>query len=256
MLLEAYMFINRPITKHMKALISILLCLSFSVSACDTTSTTTLPPTTTPVPNATADKYGVVPSSTSEQLPFSYTLFEDQPSPLVIVLPVKVEDYISESKDGKSFDMRKLASDYGWKEKDDYFYYENNDMWVRIDVNYGNDNTYRNLGNIVAGGLYSFVWAKDPDKNYYPFDPGFHSQTNNVEWHFYPREDGVPYEYSISLGEETHARWEHIVLFTYLFTYVSRDPQYNPFNYDEFHVRYLTIPEDAREALCLDMYSF
>jgi len=242
--------------KHMKVLTSILLCLSFSVSACDSTPTAIRPPTTTTVPNASTDKYGVVPLSASEQLPSSYTLFKDCPSPLVIVLPVKVEDYISESKDGKSFDMRKLASDFGWKEKDDYFYYENNDMWVRIDVNYGNDNSFRNLGNIIFGGLYSFVWAKDPDKDYYPFDPGVYSRTNNVEWHYFPFDDGVPYEYSISLGEETHARWEQIVLYTYLFTYPSRDPQFSPFNYDEFHVRYVDYPEDARESFRADIYSF
>jgi len=81
----------------------------------------------------TKDPYDVPPSETSEDYPYSYTIGKSWAYPLVIVLPVDVESYVTIEDSVKKFDVQKLASDYGWKEQNGYFFFDAGDLWVRMD---------------------------------------------------------------------------------------------------------------------------
>lgn len=205
----------------------------------------------------TKDPYDVPPSETSEDYPYSYTIGKSWAYPLVIVLPVDVESYVTIEDSVKKFDVQKLASDYGWKEQDGYFYFDAGDLWVRMDFEHGvlqkKDATGK---DVFFGGKYRFVKAGKPDAPYYEFDPVVSKSTNDLEWHFYDPEE-EPVDYVIDLDSSVYSSFDELVLLTYLFTHVSVEPTYSPFfYYPEYNVRHESESKELKEARKAERYTF
>ncbi|MBO7564839.1 MAG: hypothetical protein J6T40_08380 [Clostridiales bacterium] len=205
----------------------------------------------------TYDPYDIPPSETSDDFPYSYTIGKNWAYPLVIVLPVEVESYVSVDGDAKAFDIHKLASDFRWKEQDGYFFFDAGELWVRMDFEHGVMQNSNSTGkDVFFGGKYRFVVANRPEVPFYAFNTAILKNTNDLEWHFYDPEE-EPVDYVIDLDCVTYANWDELVLLTYLFTHVSVEARYSPFfYYPEYNVRHENEVKEIKELTQLERYTF
>ena len=121
-----------------KKALSILLTVSLcaSVSSCKTEpaqSTTTESETTVTTTTETTEEATTTTTETSETTteteptsPFSkrvaYRLYIGNPNSMTIDMNVNIDDYITKDGDKEIFDLYRLASDLGWREKGVYTY--------------------------------------------------------------------------------------------------------------------------------------
>ncbi len=170
-----------------------------------------------------------------------------------ISIPVPLDNYLSEDKN--TFDLRKLASDFGWKEKDGAFYYSLEDMWVYFTLDHGISSSGVKQGqDCLWGCSYKFVKPDAPEENYYPFDIDNHAKTNNAEVHFEIKQEQASYLIDIESG--IAADYKELVVILYMLTYVSYDVRYSPFSDPVFSSKCVTYPEYTRKTSQVDVYTF
>ena len=91
---------------------------------------TITPPTTTIISSVpTQSKYYYSVNNCNK---YSIT---DGWTPFDIAVPVPLEDYLTDN----TFSISQLATDFGWKERDGYYYYDCQDFWVYFSFTYGSN---------------------------------------------------------------------------------------------------------------------
>lgn len=123
--------INKEIaTKLICGALSTSMCISFASCSgipADTivattseieTTVTTLAPTSTPTPTPIPEPTEPAPFSRE----YAYRIYPGKDKSVAVYMNVNIDDYITIEDDKEVFDMYRLASDLGWREKGVYSY--------------------------------------------------------------------------------------------------------------------------------------
>jgi len=186
------------------------------------------------------------PETKAMQESFEYVIFAEVDYPTVLNLPVHVEDYISEKNDFLFFDMDLVASDYGWKqttssrEEDGktveytYYYYDCGEMWVYLEFEFlADDHTDGVMRDCLGRIKYAFIYPNEPEHYFYDPNNEFATSTNN-SYVFLIRNVMKQELYQVQEEKDLYAYEDETILMTYVFSFVSRYPEYNPFCFEEF----------------------
>lgn len=187
-----------------------------------------------------------VPETEGLDSSFQYTIFDEWLTPVSLSIPFDVNDYIFSSDGKECFKMDQLASDYGWKEQMGtrtdgnseeeckYYYYDCGDMWVLFEINY-QEREYSD--GIVRNGFaffyYDFINPNDPNNSFFPRTPGVITEKSNAMFCASFNNAGQTF-YELGEGSNCYAYYDQIVLLSYMFSFVSRYPSYNPLSFAEF----------------------
>lgn len=209
---------------------------------------------------------------------YDYEIFLDQEKSLAIRLPINLDDYIIESENGsKEYLLRKLLSDFGWKEMDwdedgdfslpvcesgffsydvlqkegDFFYYDCGDMWIRLSIH-----NQLHSDPLIFSPLwldYSFIYPNNPGDYYYSFTMYSSDSTNNVDARM--NVSDLPKQVLSSTDiEHTFLYYDYFVLLAYVATWPSILPEENPLFYLNYGELYTV--DDVRKNILRDEYSF
>ncbi|MBQ5968100.1 MAG: hypothetical protein IJL60_10060 [Clostridiales bacterium] len=177
---------------------------------------------------------------------YEYVIFSEVDNPTVLNLPVEIDEYISEKDGVPHFTMDSLAIDYGWKLNTasrfedgktveySYYYYDCGEMWIYLEFEFlEDDHTDGEMRNCLGRIKYAFIYPDEPEHYYYEPDNEFASPTNNA--YVYLIRNVMKQElYQVKEEEEYYAYKDEIILMTYVFSFVSRYPEYNPFCFEAF----------------------
>jgi len=198
-----------------------------------------------------------IPKITEKEMgEYTYPIFCDEGSPVYIHLPIALEDYIEEIKDGSNkYLLEKLLTDYGWQKKDydgdgqfvmpmndsntysyhsmakdgDYFYYDCGDMWIRLLIlNYAEK--IKPMVLVPDWIDYSFILPDSPGEYYF----------NHVIYTPYPYNSSIAEIYKNNETryptdlEDVVISYDYFVIMAFVITWPSIDPYENPFYYLPF----------------------
>ena len=177
---------------------------------------------------------------------FEYVIFAEVDNPTVLKLPVQVEDFISKKNESSFFDMDLVASEFGWKKSTDYreedgkaveytyYYYDCGEMWVYLEFEFLEDDHTDGVMRDCLGRIkYAFIYPNEPEHYYYDPNNEFATSTNNA--YVYLIRNVMKQElYLVQEEENLYAYADETILMTYVFSFVSRYPEFNPFCFEEF----------------------
>ena len=227
---------------------------SFGIDTYDSSSvdTSDIELTNTPTPEPTIydptwrpHKYAPPPTEALSES-YMYVVFYAWGHPTTLYMPVKVADYKGERNGKPSFDLSSLSSEYGWTktsgyrtEADDlveytYYYYDCGDKWVYIELEFIDDDHPDGVLRKCLGRIkYAFIYPNEPDHFFYEADNVYATETNNAYMYLIMNTVGKEF-YLVDETEELYAYEDELVLLSYLFSFVSRYTEYNPFCFEEF----------------------
>lgn len=169
-------------TKKKVLEIALFVCL-FAV-ACHNTNLAGESSYTDSISTTTETTKYAIPLST-DPLPqmYSYRIIGGI-NPVEIQLPFKIEDYLKMNDNGnRVFDLDAVANDCGWKMKDGYYYYDYDEVWLKLEMYY--DPQSRCEGEIWLSMLrWTYVYSDSPEKIYYDFEGSQMSNTDGFEMIF------------------------------------------------------------------------
>ena len=190
--------------------------------------------------------FPVVPETEGMEKSFQYTIFEEWLTPVSFSIPFDVNDYIFTSDGKECFKMDQRASDSGWKEQVGtrtdgnseeeckYYYYDCGDMWVLFEINYQEGEYSDGIErNGFAFFYYDFIHPNDPNNSFFPRTPGVITEKSNAMFCASFNNAGQTF-YELGKGSNCYAYYDQIVLLSYMFSFVSRYPSYNPLSFAEF----------------------
>ncbi|MCR5804585.1 MAG: hypothetical protein K6G47_10015 [Clostridia bacterium] len=132
-----------------------------------------------------------------------------------IYLPLAVENYIDETS--KTFDMHRLLDDYGWIKKDDYYYFDVDDLRVILSF-------WVNDEDKLAVVKHCFVNVDD-GTSYYEKGP---APVRDYKATFF-YDFGC--DYSVYGDKDTGVVYDECIVLAYIISWVAVEPQTNGLAY-------------------------
>ena len=147
--------------------------------------------------------------------------------PVDLQYPFQIDKYLTDTSDGaKVFELDKLASDYGWKSKDGYYYYDFGDYWLKFEFTHGDITNEQNetTDEWVSDLLYSYVFPESPNDFYFIYDANIERETDGFEMCFQRDESQEVY----LINSNIHVMRRQALIIAYILTMTDLEPGRNP----------------------------